>query len=94
MVEEVDALLPADCSDEHRRLAVRLLGELGQVHLFARWPPAGQRDADKTQLLAELATVEANDPGGLAAYIALAHPPPVARSPASDDAVSGYAGSD
>jgi len=65
----VDALLPADCSDEHRRLAVRLSGELGQAHLFEAWPPAGQRDADKTQLLAQLATLEANYPGGLAAYI-------------------------
>ena len=59
------ACLPADASTE---LAESLV-ELGQAHLFESWPPAGEQDEEKRQMLAQLAKLEANYPGGLAAYI-------------------------
>ena len=60
--------LPADASAAHTELAAALV-ELGQAHLFKSWPPAGERDEEKRQMLAQLAKLEANYPGGLAAYI-------------------------
>lgn len=65
---DVHACLPADASAAHTELAVSLV-ELGQAHLFESWPPAGERDEEKRQMLAQLAKLEANYPGGLAAYI-------------------------
>ena len=60
--------LPADASAAHTELAASLV-ELGQAHLFESWPPAGEQDEEKRQMLAQLAKLEANYPGGLAAYI-------------------------
>ena len=45
-----------------------LVGE-GQAHLFAGWPPAGERDDDKRRLLAQLTHLDASYAGGLCKYI-------------------------
>ena len=41
----------------------------GQAHLFAGWSPAGEGDADKRRLLAQLQHLDANYAGGLCKYI-------------------------
>jgi UDP-sugar pyrophosphorylase len=60
--------LPADATEAQRKL-VASLTDLGQAHLFDQWPPAGQEDTEKQQMLDQLTKLEANYPGGLAAYI-------------------------
>jgi hypothetical protein len=39
-------------SDAEARTAAALLAD-GQAHLFASWPPPGERDADKKRLLVQ-----------------------------------------
>ena len=48
---------------------VEALGRDGQAHLFAGWPAAGEGDADKRRLLAQLRHLDANYAGGLCKYI-------------------------
>jgi len=49
---------------EQVKLATSLVG-VGQGHLFENWAPAGIDDEDKCILLAQLAALDANYPGGL-----------------------------
>lgn len=49
-------------------LVDKLLAE-GQAHLFAHWPPPGERDEDKRRLLAQLRHLDASYAGGLPKYI-------------------------
>lgn len=41
----------------------------GQAHLFAGWPAAGQREADKRRLLQQLHHLDRSYAGGLCKYI-------------------------
>lgn len=51
------------------RALVAALLEEGQAHVFAAWPPPGERDADKRRLLRQLAALDASYHGGLVAYV-------------------------
>lgn len=55
-------------SAEDVELVDKLLAE-GQAHLFAHWPPPGERDEDKRRLLAQLRHLDASYAGGLPKYI-------------------------
>jgi len=59
--------LPADASEDHRKL-VALLLELDQSHLLAAWPPGDASKADKHRFLDQVAGLERTLPGGLRAY--------------------------
>jgi hypothetical protein len=48
---------------------VESLRALGQQHLFAKWAPRKQEVGAKRAMLAQLRLLDANYPGGLAAYI-------------------------
>ena len=54
---------------EQVKLATSLVG-VGQGHLFENWAPAGIDDEDKCILLAQLAALDANYPGGLRSHFA------------------------
>jgi UDP-sugar pyrophosphorylase len=45
------------------------LRALGQQHLFAKWAARGQEVEAKRKMIAQLRLLDANYPGGLAAYI-------------------------
>ncbi|KAL1521263.1 hypothetical protein AB1Y20_020932 [Prymnesium parvum] len=62
---------PAELHADDLRLVQQLV-ELGQAHLFAAWPPEGECDEEKAAMLAQLRTLDANYPGGLAAYVSSA----------------------
>mmetsp|Transcript_6451 Transcript_6451/g.11349 ORF Transcript_6451/g.11349 Transcript_6451/m.11349 type:complete len:704 (+) Transcript_6451:148-2259(+) len=64
----IGAQQAAALSEEDRETAALLVG-LGQEHLFAGWPAAGQAQADKARLLAQARDSDAKYPGGLAAYV-------------------------
>eukprot|EP00966_Prymnesium_polylepis_P246257 5695861-Prymnesium_polylepis.1 len=59
---------PADLTGSAAALAQKLIG-LGQEHLFAEWPAAGAQEDEKAAFIAQLEMLDANYPGGLAAYI-------------------------
>lgn len=58
-------------TESQRSLVGSLLG-LDQQHLFEEWPPAGQADAEKKHLMAQLESLDGSYPGGLSAYISKA----------------------
>eukprot|EP00887_Chlorella_sp_A99_P004285 scaffold15.g4285.t1 len=69
---DVDAALGTNTSlltSQDRALVTSLLAE-GQAHLFAHWPPLGERDADKRRALDQLAHLDRSYAGGLVKYIA------------------------
>ncbi|KAG6542802.1 hypothetical protein Mapa_015706 [Marchantia paleacea] len=47
----------------------RMLMEEGQAHLFTNWPLPGDRDVDKLRFFDQVAKLDSNYLGGLAAYI-------------------------
>jgi len=63
--------LDADGFDaEDRALITRLSSdELGQAHIFAAWPKAGEDSDQKRACLQQLRGLDASYPGGLAAYV-------------------------
>ena len=63
--------VPAGLMADQAALCQQLL-ELGQSHLYADWPAAGEEEEGKAALLSQLDTLNSNYPGGLAAYVASA----------------------
>ena len=57
-------------ADEQR--TVQLLLDNDQAHLFAHWPPAGEKDADKHRFLTQCALIESAYLGGIATYVSRA----------------------
>ncbi|KAL3138028.1 hypothetical protein ABBQ38_005262 [Trebouxia sp. C0009 RCD-2024] len=55
--------------DRKENMLLQQLRELDQGHLFASWPPPGQADDKKQQLMQQLVHLDASYNGGLAAYI-------------------------
>ena len=60
--------LPVGLAPAQEALAQKLL-DLGQAHLFADWPAAGAQEDEKNAFFSQLEMLDANYPGGLAAYI-------------------------
>ena len=54
---------------ESQRSLVGSLLSLDQQHLFEDWPPAGEADAEKKQLMEQLESLDGSYPGGLSTYI-------------------------
>jgi hypothetical protein len=61
---------PPPASRVQESALVASLTEDGQSHLFAPWPPAGERDEDKRRLLTQLAHLDSSYAGGLTQYVA------------------------
>ncbi|EIE22423.1 UDP-sugar pyrophosphorylase 1 [Coccomyxa subellipsoidea C-169] len=55
-------------TEQNKELVQQLL-DLDQSHLFLSWPPPGEKDNEKQQLLEQLQHLDQNYTGGLATYI-------------------------
>ena len=66
-VQENIALFSAEEAAFAKRLAAD--DDLGQGHLFERWPGAGEKDEEKKALVRQAMALDAQYPGGLAKYV-------------------------